>query len=46
MLGFDGGIDVIGYYDDLVVGEGDVLPLAVRAAGKLTTTWAGVKSAR
>ena len=46
MLGFDGGVDLIGYYDDIVFGEGDTLPLAVEAAGKLATKWASVKDAR
>ena len=46
MLGFDGGVDLIGYYDDILFGEGDTLPLAVDAAGKLATTWAGMKYAR
>ncbi len=46
MLGFDGGVDLIGYYDDIVFGEGDELPLSVDAGHKLATTWADVKSAR
>jgi len=41
MLGFDRGqAGTIGYYDDIVFGEGDVLiPEAVQPAGKLATTW-------
>ena len=46
MLGFDDGVDLIGYYDDIVFGEGDTLPWAVGVTGKLATTWASVKRAR
>ena len=44
MLGFDGGAGLIGYYDDIVFGEGDELPKAVEAAGKLATTWGSIKN--
>lgn len=43
MLGFDSGSGLIGYYDDIVFGEGDILPLAVDPTGNLTTTWGKVK---
>jgi len=43
MLGFDGGVGLIGYYDDIVFGEGDELPKAVEAVGKLATTWGAMK---
>jgi len=47
MLGFDHGSGLIGYYDDIVFGEGDKLPsLTVEPADKLTTTWARLKKAR
>jgi hypothetical protein len=46
MVGFDGGVDLIGYYDDIVFGEGATLPLSVDAGHKLATTWADVKNAR
>jgi len=46
MFGFDRGKGgTIGYYDDLVIGEGDVLviPSSVTAEDKLTTTWGSLK---
>jgi hypothetical protein len=44
MIGFDGGAGLIGYYDDIVFGEGDTLPvLAVEPKDRLATTWARVK---
>ena len=46
MLGFDAGNGLIGYYDDIVFGEGDQLPLSVDASGKLATTWATLKRQR
>jgi hypothetical protein len=44
MLGFDAGAGLIGYYDDIVFGEGDKLLLAVEATGKLATTWGRMKN--
>ncbi len=43
MLGFDGGSDLIGYYDDIVFGEGNALPLAVAARNKLAMAWGTLK---
>jgi len=44
MLGFDLGAGLIGYYDDLIFGEGDELPSSsVEPENKLTTTWGRVK---
>ncbi len=43
MLGFDGGDGLIGYYDDVVFGEGDQLPRAVSPGSKLATAWAAMK---
>lgn len=52
MIGFDGGQDLIGYYDDIVFGEGDksvaddvlrrIAP--VEAEGKLATVWGRLKT--
>ena len=49
MFGFDrGSAGTIGYYDDLVVGEGDVFinPSSVTAEDKLTATWGSLKNSR
>ncbi len=43
MLGFDRGGGTVGYYDDLVFGEGDELYESVAPEGKLTTTWGYLK---
>ena len=44
MLGYDVGAGLIGYYDDIVFGEGDQLPKAVEATGKLATRWGQMKN--
>jgi hypothetical protein len=47
MLGFDLGSGLIGYFDDIVFGEGDKLPsLSVEPGEKLATTWAHLKKLR
>ena len=48
MFGFDRGQGTIGYYDDVVLGEGDVfiVPSSVSTAGKLTSTWGNLKNVR
>jgi hypothetical protein len=44
MLGFDAGAGLIGYYDDIVFGEGDTPSgLAVAPQNKLTMTWAQLR---
>jgi len=44
MFGFDRGkVGTIGYYDDVVVGEGNELIQAVDPGDKLTTTWGLLK---
>ena len=46
MLGFDAGVGVLGYYDDIIMGDGDgsdVTPSAVYPDDKLSTTWGGLK---
>ena len=43
MLGFDNGSGLIGYYDDLIFGEGDTVPMSVEANGKLATAWGNLK---
>lgn len=48
MIGFDGGSGIIGYADNIELGEGEGKDamnraLAVKANGKLTTTWAEIK---
>ena len=46
MFGFDRGTGTIGYYDDVVFGEGDVFisPSSVSSADKLSATWGRLKS--
>jgi hypothetical protein len=47
MFGFDRGkVGTIGYYDDVVIGEGNELIQAVDPGDKLTTTWGLLKNAR
>jgi len=44
MLGFDRGKGgTIGYYDDIVFGEGDTLPSSVEPGDKLAATWGRLK---
>ena len=44
MLGFDAGAGLIGYYDDVVYGEGGTFAgLAVEPVGKVATTWADLR---
>ncbi|MFC1713218.1 hypothetical protein ACFL6S_06105 [Candidatus Poribacteria bacterium] len=44
MIGFDAGAGVQGYYDDIIMGDGDGANVtAVDSSGKLATTWASVK---
>ena len=45
-LGFDSGVGVLGYYDDIIMGDGDgadIVPSSVSPTGRLATTWAGLK---
>ena len=45
MFGFDRGkVGTIGYYDDVVFGEGDELIMAVAPEDKLASTWGYLKS--
>lgn len=47
MLGFDEGQGLIGYYDDIVFGEGDTPPPeAVEPGDKLAATWGDLKNTR
>jgi hypothetical protein len=47
MFGFDRGKGgTIGYYDDVVFGEGAELIQAVAPEGKLAVTWGSLKSAQ
>ncbi|GIX07647.1 MAG: hypothetical protein KatS3mg115_2050 [Candidatus Poribacteria bacterium] len=47
MLGFDLGSGLIGYFDDVVFGEGDSPPaLSIQPEGKLATTWGELKANR
>jgi len=46
MLGFDRGIATIGYYDDIMFGEGNEIIQAVAPRDKLTTTWGNLKNTR
>ncbi len=40
MIGFDSGVGLQGYYDDIIMGDGDgANAAAVDSAGKLATTW-------
>jgi len=44
MIGFDAGVGVLGYYDDIIMGDGDGANVtAVDAEDKLVTTWAALK---
>ncbi len=44
MIGFDSGTGIQGYYDDIIMGDGDGADVtAVDSSGKLATTWASVK---
>lgn len=46
MIGFDTGVGVLGYYDDIIMGDGDgsnVTVAAVHPDDKLTTTWGSLK---
>jgi len=44
MIGFDAGVGVLGYYDDIILGDGDGLNVAaVDSVGKAATTWAELK---
>ncbi len=44
MIGFDSGAGLQGYYDDIIMGDGDGANVtAVDSSGKLATTWASVK---
>jgi len=46
MFGFDRGTGTVGYYDDVVFGEGDVpiiIPSSVSSEDKLATTWGCLK---
>jgi len=44
MLGFDRGIATIGYYDDIVFGEGNVFFQSVAPGDKLASSWGYLKS--
>jgi len=44
MIGFDAGAGVLGYYDDIIMGDGDGADVtAVHPESKLATTWAALK---
>jgi hypothetical protein len=44
MLGFDSGVGVLGYYDDIILGDGDGENVtAVDSDGKIATTWGELK---
>lgn len=44
MLGFDAGVGVLGYYDDIIMGDGTGADAtAVDSEAKLATTWGGLK---
>jgi hypothetical protein len=44
MIGFDAGVGVLGYYDDIIMGDGDGANVtAVDSADKLATTWGSLK---
>ena len=44
MLGFDAGVGVLGYYDDIIMGDGDGTDAAsVSPTGRLATTWGELK---
>lgn len=44
MLGFDAGVGVLGYYDDIVMGDGDGSTVtSVSPTGRLTATWGEIK---
>jgi len=44
MIGFDSGAGVLGYYDDIIMGDGDGSDVtAVDSVGKAATTWAELK---
>ena len=44
MIGFDAGVGVLGYYDDIIMGDGDGANVAaVDSEGKLATTWSALK---
>ena len=44
MLGFDRGKGTLGYYDDIVFGEGDELIQSVAPGDKLATAWGHLKN--
>lgn len=46
MIGWDAGAALTGYYDDIVFGVGDTLPLSIESDGKLSGTWANLKAVR
>jgi len=44
MIGFDAGVGVLGYYDNIILGDGDGADVtAVHPESKLATTWAALK---
>jgi hypothetical protein len=44
MVGFDSGVGLLGYYDDIILGDGDGANVtAVDSEDKLATTWGGLK---
>jgi len=46
MLGFDRGVATIGYYDDIMFGEGNEIIQAVAPEGKIASTWGYLKKIR
>jgi hypothetical protein len=44
MIGFDSGVGLIGYYDDIILGDGDGATVAaLDPEEKLATRWASMK---
>jgi hypothetical protein len=44
MIGFDSGVGLLGYYDDIILGDGDGANItAVDSESKLATTWGELK---
>lgn len=44
MIGFDSGVGLLGYYDDIIIGDGDGENVtAVDSDGKIATTWGELK---
>jgi len=44
MIGFDSGVGILGYYDDIILGDGDGSNVtAVDSESKLATTWGELK---